>query len=124
MIYTPEALEACVRLTVRYVSDRHLPDKAIDLMESNNLVGGCGKIKTRSQFDAAMEQFGSLEEILAHADEQTPKRRQNLTEFAETALMCRDLSVIDVNVPVGIDPLDVPLITRDPARLSALRSAF
>jgi ATP-dependent Clp protease ATP-binding subunit ClpC len=31
--YTPEALEACVRLTVRYVSDRHLPDKAIDAMD-------------------------------------------------------------------------------------------
>ena len=31
--YTPEALEACVRLTVRYVSERHLPDKAIDAMD-------------------------------------------------------------------------------------------
>ncbi|KRO75350.1 MAG: Clp protease ClpC, partial [Cryomorphaceae bacterium BACL23 MAG-120924-bin60] len=31
--YTPEALEACVRLTVRYVSDRHLPDKAIDALD-------------------------------------------------------------------------------------------
>jgi len=33
VIYTPEALEACVRLTVRYVSDRHLPDKAIDALD-------------------------------------------------------------------------------------------
>ena len=31
--YTVEALEACVRLTNRYVSDRALPDKAIDVMD-------------------------------------------------------------------------------------------
>ena len=31
--YTPEALEACVRLTERYVSDRNFPDKAIDAMD-------------------------------------------------------------------------------------------
>ncbi len=31
--YTPEALEACVNLTERYISDRHLPDKAIDALD-------------------------------------------------------------------------------------------
>ncbi len=31
--YTDEALEACVRLTERYVSDRCFPDKAIDAMD-------------------------------------------------------------------------------------------
>lgn len=31
--YTDEALEACVRLTDRYVTDRHFPDKAIDAMD-------------------------------------------------------------------------------------------
>lgn len=31
--YTPEALDACVRLTGRYVSDRNFPDKAIDAMD-------------------------------------------------------------------------------------------
>jgi ATP-dependent Clp protease ATP-binding subunit ClpC len=33
VIYTPEALKACVTLTQRYVSDRHLPDKAIDALD-------------------------------------------------------------------------------------------
>ena len=33
VIYTPEALEACVTLTNRYISDRHLPDKAIDALD-------------------------------------------------------------------------------------------
>ncbi|MFA5573702.1 MAG: ATP-dependent Clp protease ATP-binding subunit [Brumimicrobium sp.] len=31
--YTQEALEACVSLTERYISDRHLPDKAIDALD-------------------------------------------------------------------------------------------
>jgi ATP-dependent Clp protease ATP-binding subunit ClpC len=31
--YTIEAIEACVDLTVRYMSDRHLPDKAIDALD-------------------------------------------------------------------------------------------
>ena len=31
--YTDEALEACVKLTARYVTDRFMPDKAIDAMD-------------------------------------------------------------------------------------------
>ena len=31
--YTDEAIKACVTLTQRYVSDRHLPDKAIDALD-------------------------------------------------------------------------------------------
>ncbi|AWA30674.1 Clp protease ClpC [Flavobacterium magnum] len=31
--YTPEAIEACVKLTNRYMSERFLPDKAIDAMD-------------------------------------------------------------------------------------------
>jgi len=31
--YTPEAIEACVKLSDRYISDRFLPDKAIDVMD-------------------------------------------------------------------------------------------
>jgi ATP-dependent Clp protease ATP-binding subunit ClpC len=31
--YTPEALIACAKLTERYITDRHLPDKAIDALD-------------------------------------------------------------------------------------------
>ena len=31
--YTLEAVEACVKLTERYITDRHLPDKAIDALD-------------------------------------------------------------------------------------------
>lgn len=33
VIYTPEALQACVKLTERYISDRNFPDKAIDALD-------------------------------------------------------------------------------------------
>ncbi len=33
VIYSPEAIESCVKLTSRYIPDRHLPDKAIDAMD-------------------------------------------------------------------------------------------
>ncbi|WP_075602408.1 ATP-dependent Clp protease ATP-binding subunit [Saccharicrinis aurantiacus] len=31
--FTPEAVEACAKLTERYITDRHLPDKAIDALD-------------------------------------------------------------------------------------------
>ncbi len=33
VIYTPEAIKACVRLTERYITDRCFPDKAIDALD-------------------------------------------------------------------------------------------
>jgi len=33
VIYSPEAIEACVKLTNRYMTDRFLPDKAIDALD-------------------------------------------------------------------------------------------
>ncbi|MBN2213970.1 MAG: ATP-dependent Clp protease ATP-binding subunit [Bacteroidales bacterium] len=35
VIYTPEAINACVHLTNRYISDRLLPDKAIDALDES-----------------------------------------------------------------------------------------
>jgi len=35
VIYTPEAINACVKLTARYISDRYLPDKAIDALDES-----------------------------------------------------------------------------------------
>ena len=33
--YTPDAIDACVKLTSRYITDRHLPDKAIDALDES-----------------------------------------------------------------------------------------
>ncbi|MGM9738162.1 MAG: ATP-dependent Clp protease ATP-binding subunit [Candidatus Cryptobacteroides sp.] len=48
--YTDEAIEACVRLTDRYITDKSLPDKAIDAMdEAGSMIHlrkpeGCGTV--------------------------------------------------------------------------------
>jgi ATP-dependent Clp protease ATP-binding subunit ClpA len=45
--YTESALEACVRLAARYLTERRLPDKAIDLMDeagSAARLGGLGEV--------------------------------------------------------------------------------
>ncbi len=41
--YTEDALRACVTLTERYITDRHFPDKAIDLMDE---AGARSRIRT------------------------------------------------------------------------------
>ncbi len=35
VVYTPDAIDACVKLTNRYITDRHLPDKAIDALDES-----------------------------------------------------------------------------------------
>jgi len=35
VIYTPDAITSCVMLTDRYITDRHLPDKAIDALDES-----------------------------------------------------------------------------------------
>ena len=52
--YTDDALEACVRLTDRYIMDKSLPDKAIDAMdEAGSMVRIKGTSKTVNADDIA-----------------------------------------------------------------------
>lgn len=51
--YTDEALRACVELTDRYQSDRHFPDKAIDLLDEAGTTGG-GEEVTRAHIEQVM----------------------------------------------------------------------
>ncbi len=45
VIYTDEAIEACVRLSSRYITDRNLPDKAIDVLDEAGSRVHISKIK-------------------------------------------------------------------------------
>ena len=55
---TDEAIEAAVRLSVRYINDRFLPDKAIDLMDE-------AASRVRMDAESASPELKSLEEKLA-----------------------------------------------------------
>ena len=69
--YTPEALDACVALTDRYVSDRNFPDKAIDAMDeagSRVHITNITVPETILNLEAQVEETNSLK--LAAAREQ------------------------------------------------------
>ncbi len=71
-----------------------------------------------------LNSYGDLEGVLAHAGEQSPKRREALTEHAGNARKSRDLAVIDRQVPLPLQLADVPPLEFDQGRLAALREAF
>jgi ATP-dependent Clp protease ATP-binding subunit ClpC len=65
--YTEEALESCVALTNRYMSDRHLPDKAIDALDEagsrvhiNNINVPENILKLEKELDAIKSQKGNV----------------------------------------------------------------
>lgn len=64
VVYSPEALKAAVELSTRYIQDRHLPDKAIDLMDE---VG--------SKYNLAIEKLdeNTVSERVAHLEEEKIK---------------------------------------------------
>ncbi len=60
---TPDAIEAAVKLSARYINDRFLPDKAIDLIDE-------ASSKVRLTTYVAPEEIGKLEEEYARLEEQ------------------------------------------------------
>jgi ATP-dependent Clp protease ATP-binding subunit ClpC len=49
-IYTPQAIEACVRLSERYLTGRFLPDKAIDIMDESGSKARIGAMTRPPEF--------------------------------------------------------------------------
>ena len=69
--YTPEAIEACVRLSDRYINDRCLPDKAIDAMDEAGSRVHITKIRVPERIDELEKQIqGIKEEKLKAVDSQ------------------------------------------------------
>ncbi len=57
VIYTNDAIEACVKLTTRYISDRHLPDKAIDALDESGSRVHISKIKIPEKIEQIEKQI-------------------------------------------------------------------
>ena len=66
--YTPEALDLCVDLSIKYINDRHLPDKAIDIMDQ---AGSRVKISHFKRPASAKSIEKKLEKLMAEEDEAT-----------------------------------------------------
>lgn len=116
--YTPEAVRA------RYGVG---PELMVDFRglvgdPSDNLPGvpGIGE-KGAAQLIA---KYGSLEEVLAHSGEQSPKRRENLTAHAEDARLTARLAAIATDAPIDLDLADVPPLDLGSARTAQLGAMF
>jgi len=60
--YTPEAIEACVKLSARYISDRLLPDKAIDALDESGSRVHISKIKVPEIIDTIEKEIEEIRE--------------------------------------------------------------
>jgi DNA polymerase-1 len=114
-VYTPDRVEA------RYgIKPEQIPD-FIGLKgdTSDNIPGipGIGD-KTAGQLVA---QYGSLEEVIAHADELSPARKKNIQTFADQARLSKELATMRRDLEIDCDPAE--LVLQPPDR-SQLREMF
>jgi DNA polymerase-1 len=120
-LYTPERVEERYGVGPALMTDfRGLVGDSSDNLPGVPGIGEKGAA-------TLLNRYGTLDEVLANAQEQTPKRRESLIEHAEDARMSRDLAVIDRNVPLELDPTDdadAPPFALDATRLAELNRVF
>jgi DNA polymerase I len=117
-VYTPERVE--LRYGIR-------PDQIPDFIglkgdTSDNIPGipGIGD-KTAGQLIA---EYGSLDEVLAHAEELTPARRKSIHEHAEQALTSKQLATMRRDLEIDCDPAALVLAPPDRSQLKEMFRRF
>ena len=100
------------------------PDQAVEIQtlcgdKVDNIPGAAGiGPKTAAKLIA---QYGTAEEVIAHADEQSPKRRENLLLHAENIALTRQLVTLDKDVDIDVELEDLAF---GAIRFDALRPIF
>jgi DNA polymerase I len=117
-VYTPDRVEA------RYgIRPEQVPD-FIGLKgdTSDNIPGvpGIGD-KTAGQL---IGQYGSLQEVIAHADELSPARRKNITEHAEQARQSKELATMRRDLELDCDVTQLVLAPPDRSQLKEMFRKF
>jgi DNA polymerase-1 len=117
-VYTPARVEA--RYGIR-------PDQVPDFIglkgdTSDNIPGvpGIGD-KTAGQLVA---QYGSLEEVVAHAGELSPARAKNIAEHAEQAAVAKQLATMRRDLEIDCDPSELVLASPDRSQLKEIFRRF
>src|SRR3954467_2997760 len=117
-VYTPERVEA--RYGIR-------PDQVPDFIglkgdTSDNIPGvpGIGD-KTAGQL---ISQYGSLEEVIDHAEDLSPARRKSIAEHAEQARVSKELATMRRDLELGCDPAELVLNPPDRAQLKEIFRRF
>ncbi len=117
-VYTPERVEA--RYGIR-------PDQIPDFIglkgdTSDNIPGipGIGD-KTAGQLIA---QYGSLEDVIEHADELTPARSKAIAENADQARQSKLLATMRRDLDIDFDPAEIVLSPPDRSQLREMFRRF
>src|SRR5881396_2575620 len=117
-LYTPERVE--LRYGIR-------PDQVPDFIglkgdPSDNIPGipGIGD-KTAGQLIA---QYGSLEDVIEHADELTPARSRAVKEHAEQARAAKELATMRRDLGLDCDPAELVLAPPDRSQLKEMFRRF
>src|SRR3954465_7314939 len=89
---------------------------------SDNIPGipGIGD-KTAGQLIA---QYGSLEEVIEHADDLSPARRKNVTEHADQARQSKQLATMRRDLELNCDPAELVLLPPDRSELREMFRRF
>ena len=103
------------------------PIQVIDVLglwgdTSDNIPGvpGVGEKTAKS----LIQQFGSIENILANPDKLKGKQKENLTNFADQARLSRDLATIQLDVPIDIELEDLIRMPMNDEAVQALLVEF
>ena len=99
------------------------PERVVDVLalwgdSSDNIPGvpGIGEVTAKK----LLQEFGSLDELLARAGEVKGKTGERLVEFADQARLSRTLATIDCAVPIDYRISDFAVSPPDNRRLAAL----
>ena len=117
-VYTPDRVEA--RYGIR-------PDQVPDFIglkgdTSDNIPGvpGIGD-KTAGQL---IGQYGSVEEVIAHAEELSPARKKNILEHADQARQSKDLATMRRDLELDCDVTQLVLSPPDRSQLKEMFRKF
>ena len=85
---------------------------------SDNIPGipGIGEKTAKS----LIQQFGSVENLIANSDQLKGKQQENVRNFAEQGLMSKELATIHVNVPIDFEADKLVLDSPDETQLRSL----
>lgn len=90
--YDPKAVEACVDLSIKFIHDRHLPDKAIDLLDQ---AGSRVKIANLKRPDKAKKIESKLEELMIAEDEATTTTQKTVLATEQEKLFVQYKKIIE-----------------------------
>src|SRR6478735_5125717 len=117
-VYTPDRVEA------RYgVTPEQVPDFIGLKGDTSDKIPGVLGIgdKTAGQLSA---QYGSLEEVIAHAEELSPARRKNISEHAEIARDSKQLATMRRDLDIDCDVSQLVLAPPDRSELREMFRRF